>query len=873
MTAEREAPSAPTARVAESEEHVTSPLGERAGGQPPELGAHERGDMDDLTRDGGATAHADIERRPDVAELKAAVLAKLTYSVGKIPDVASPRDWFLAVAFATRDLIVDRWLRSTAEAYADGRKRVYYLSLEFLIGRLLFDAMTNLGVAEPMAEALHELGVNLSELRKVEPDAALGNGGLGRLAACFMDSMATLRIAAHGYGIRYDNGLFRQIIRNGWQQETPEDWLANGNPWEFERLEYNYAIGFGGWVEMIHGDDERTRHIWHPAETIEAVGYDTPIVGWRGKHVNTLRLWSARAPDPFKLDAFNAGDFVGALSDSMRAQAISKVLYPSDATPAGQELRLRQEYFFASASLLDLIRRHVKQHGDVRTLGDSAAIQLNDTHPAIAVAELMRILVDLNGLEWDEAWKVTQATFSYTNHTLLPEALESWPVPLMERLLPRHMQIIYLINAAHLDSARRRGFMDPSLLATISLIDEHAGRRVRMGNLAYVGSHKINGVSALHTDLMGKTVFHSLNTVYPGRIVNKTNGITFRRWLIECNPGLADIIRSTVGERALEEAQALKGFAAFADDKGVQEAVAAARRAAKVALSRHIAVQLGQRINPDSMFDVQIKRIHEYKRQLLNILETVARYNAIRANPTLDFAPRVKIFAGKAAASYTQAKLIIKLAIDVARVVNADPTLRGLLKVVFLPNYNVSLAETIIPAVDLSEQISTAGMEASGTGNMKMALNGALTIGTLDGANVELRDLVGPDNIFIFGLTASEIEAARRQGIDATARIAASPALREALDEIASGVFSVDDAARYRGLVDTLTHYDYFMLCADFNSYWEAQRRVDETWRDRARWMRSSIINTANVGWFSSDRTISEYAKEIWNAPFTPLGA
>ena len=483
-------------------------LGERAGGRPSELGAHERGDMDDLTRDGGATAHADIERRPDVAELKAAVLAKLTYSVGKIPEVASPRDWFLAVAFATRDLIVDRWLRSTAEAYADGRKRVYYLSLEFLIGRLLFDAMTNLGVAEPMAEALHELGVNLSELRKVEPDAALGNGGLGRLAACFMDSMATLRIAAHGYGIRYDNGLFRQIIRNGWQQETPEDWLANGNPWEFERLEYNYAIGFGGWVEMIHGDDERTRHIWHPAETIEAVGYDTPIVGWRGKHVNTLRLWSARAPDPFKLDAFNAGDFVGALSDSMRAEAISKVLYPSDATPAGQELRLRQEYFFASASLLDLIRRHVKQHGDVRTLGDYAAIQLNDTHPAIAVAELMRILVDLNGLEWDEAWKVTQATFSYTNHTLLPEALESWPVPLMERLLPRHMQIIYLINAAHLDGARRRGFMDPSLLATISLIDEHAGRRVRMGNLAFVGSHKINGVSALHTDLMGKTVFH-----------------------------------------------------------------------------------------------------------------------------------------------------------------------------------------------------------------------------------------------------------------------------------------------------------------------------------------------------------------------------
>ena len=828
--------------------------------------------MDDISAAVGKQAQPVSEKVPTSAELKAAVLAKLTYAVGKVPEVASPRDWFLAVAFATRDIIVDRWLESTAQAYADGRKRVYYLSLEFLIGRLLFDAMTNLGVVEPMAAALQELGVNLTDLRRVEPDAALGNGGLGRLAACFMDSMATLRIAAHGYGIRYDNGLFRQIIRGGWQQEAPEDWLANGNPWEFERPEYNYAIGFGGWVEMVQGEDERTRHIWHPAETVEAVGYDTPIVGWRGRHVNTLRLWSARAPDPFKLEAFNAGDFVGALSDAVRAEAISKVLYPSDATPAGQELRLRQEYFFASASLLDLIRRHIKQHQDVRTIGEHAAIQLNDTHPAIAVAELMRILIDLNGLEWDEAWQITQATFSYTNHTLLPEALESWPVPLMERMLPRHMQIIYLLNAAHLDSARRRGFIDTGLLASISLIDEQAGRRVRMGNIAFIGSHKINGVSALHTELMCKTVFHSLNTVYPGRIVNKTNGITFRRWLIECNPGLAGIIRSTLGERALEDAETLKGLAAFADDAAMQERVAAARRSAKITLARHVAVQLGQRIDPDSMFDVQIKRIHEYKRQLLNILETVARYNAIRANPTIDFAPRVKIFAGKAAASYTQAKLIIKLAIDVARVVNSDPTLRGLLKVVFLPNYNVSLAETIIPAVDLSEQISTAGMEASGTGNMKMALNGALTIGTLDGANVELRDLVGDDNIFIFGLTASEVDTARAHGIDATARIAALPALREALDEIASGVFSNDDAGRYRGLVDTLTHHDYFMLCADFDAYWETQNRIDQAWRDRKSWMRSSIINTANVGWFSSDRTIAEYAQDIWNAPFTPLG-
>jgi glycogen phosphorylase len=826
--------------------------------------------MDELvTREKQAPQAAEL-RPYSAAELKAAVLAKLSHDVGKTPDHATPRDWFLAVAFATRDITVGRWLESLNAVYVDGRKRVYYLSLEFLIGRLLFDALTNLGVAQPMAEALDELGVSLTDLRKIEPDAALGNGGLGRLAACFMDSMATLSIAAHGYGIRYDNGLFRQIIRDGWQQETPEDWLVNGNPWEFVRPEYNYAIGFGGWVESIE-ENERTRHVWHPAETVEAVAYDTPIVGWRGRHVNTLRLWSARATDPLKLEAFNAGDYVGAFSERVRAEAISKVLYPSDATPAGQELRLRQEYFFASASLLDLIRRHIKQWGDVRTLGEHAAVQLNDTHPAIGIAELMRILVDLNKVDWDEAWAITQAVFSYTNHTLLPEALETWAVPLMERVLPRHMQIIYLINAAHLDSARRRGFVDTNMLASISLIDEHAGRRVRMGNLAYIGSHKINGVSALHTDLMQKTVFHSLDSVYPGRILNKTNGITFRRWLIECNPDLAEIIRSTVGDRALDDYRALKGFAAFADDSSLRERVAQARRKRKIALARVIADQLNQRVDPDAMFDVQVKRIHEYKRQLLNLLETVARYNAIRANPTAEFAPRVKIFSGKAAASYAQAKLIIKLAIDIAKVVNSDPTVRGLLKVVFLPNYNVSLAEIIMPAADLSEQISTAGMEASGTGNMKMALNGALTVGTLDGANVEMRDLVGDDNIFIFGMTAAEVETVRAKGIDSTAHIAASPILHEALDEIASGVFSTDDSGRYRGLVDTLTHHDYFMICADFDAYWRTQVKIDEAWRDRNRWLRSSVLNTANVGWFSSDRTISEYAKEIWSAPFVPI--
>jgi glycogen phosphorylase len=803
--------------------------------------------------------------------LREAILAKLTYSVGKDPVAASQRDWFLAVAFATRDIIVDRWMRSTRETYQDDRKRVYYLSLEFLIGRMLFDSMTNLGVVEPMRAALSQLGVDLGVLRRIEPDAALGNGGLGRLAACFMDSMATLSIAAHGYGIRYDNGLFRQVIRDGWQQEVPEDWLAFGNPWEFARPESNYAIGFGGHVEAVPSAGDKVRHEWRPAETVQAVGYDTPIVGWRGRHVNTLRLWTARAPDPLNLDIFNTGDYIGALADRVRAEAISKVLYPSDATPAGQELRLRQEYFFAAASLLDLTRRHLKQHRDIRSFADHVAVQLNDTHPTIAIAELMRILVDLNGVDWDEAWSITKAVFSYTNHTLLPEALESWPVPLMERLLPRHMQIIYLINAAHLDAARKAGHDDPGLLSSVSLIDEHAGRRVLMGNLAFVASHMINGVSALHTDLMRKTVFRDLNTLYPGRIVNKTNGITFRRWLMETNPRLTALLVSTLGEKVLDDTDVLAGLADHADDPGLHEQLALARRANKIALGRYAAERLNARLDPDALYDVQIKRIHEYKRQLLNLLETIARYNSIRSNPMRDFAPRVKIFAGKAAASYTQAKLIIKLAIDIARVVNSDPTVRGLLKVVFLPNYNVSLAETIIPAADLSEQISTAGMEASGTGNMKMALNGALTIGTLDGANVEIMEHVGEDNIVIFGLTAEEVEARRARGVDSSATIAASPLLREALDEIGSGVFSPDDPGRYRGLVDILTHHDYFMVCADFDAYWAAQMKIDELWRNKSAWWRASALNTARMGWFSSDRTIREYASEIWKAPYKDI--
>ena len=545
------------------------------------------------------------------------------------------------------------------------------------------------------------------------------------------------------------------------------------------------------------------------------------------------------------------------------------MLYPSDATPAGQELRLRQEYFFASASLLDLVRRHVKQHREIRTLGDHVAVQLNDTHPAIGVAELMRILVDMNRLEWEEAWKITQSVFSYTNHTLLPEALESWPVALMERLLPRHMQIIYLINAAHLDAARKKGLTDSSLMASLSVIDEHAGRRVRMGSLAFIGSHKINGVSGLHTNLMKETVFRDLDSLYPGRIVNKTNGITFRRWLIECNPRLTGIIKAAVGEDALHDAAQLKGLEKFADDSSMQEQIALARRANKVTLAQLIAENLNQRVDPDALFDVQIKRIHEYKRQLLNILETIARYNEIRANPTLDFAPRVKIFAGKAAASYTQAKLIIKLINDVAHVVNNDASLRGALKIVFLPNFNVSVAEVVVPAADLSEQISTAGMEASGTGNMQVALNGALTIGTLDGANVEIRERVGEDNIVIFGMTADEVARAWADRRSPGEFIDAAPGLREVFAQIRAGAFSPDDPGRYVGMVDGLRANDHFMVCRDFASYAKAQRRVDSIWADREEWRRMTLLNTARTGWFSSDRTIREYAEEIWNVPHT----
>lgn len=794
------------------------------------------------------------------------IIERLTYRIGKDVQVAKPHDWLTASILVVRDRIIDRWMESTRRVYRSGDKRVYYLSLEFLIGRLLRDAVSNLGVMTELRDALASLGVDINVIAGLEPDAALGNGGLGRLAACFMESMATVDIPAYGYGIRYVHGLFRQQMAEGWQVELPETWLAHGNPWEFERRESSYEIGFGGSVETVGGYDEPPRYVWKPAERVIATAYDTPVVGWRAQRVNTLRLWSAQPIDPILLDAFNAGDHIGALRESNKAEALTRVLYPADATAAGQELRLRQEYFFSSASLQDILRRHLQQYPDFSNLADKVAIQLNDTHPAVSIGEMMRLLIDVHGLDFETAWETTRNTFSYTNHTLLPEALESWPVPLFERLLPRHMQLVYAINTKILLEARKdKGFTDAQI-RSISLIDENGDRRVRMGNLAFVGSHSTNGVSALHTDLMKVTVFSDLHRLYPDRINNKTNGITPRRWLMQCNPGLTSLIQEAIGDKFLDETDALRELDSFADDAAFQEKFAAIKRANKEQLANLVGSRMGVRLDPSAMFDIQIKRIHEYKRQLLNIIEAVALYDQIRSRPELDWVPRVKLFAGKAAPSYHNAKLIIKLANDVARVINNDPSVRGLLKIVFIPNYNVSLAEVMVPAADLSEQISTAGMEASGTGNMKFALNGALTIGTLDGANVEMRDHVGEDNIVIFGMTAEEVANVRAAGHEPRAIIEQSRELAQALDAIATGVFSPDDRSRFTSLMDGIYNHDWFMVAADFDAYAAAQRTVDQIWTDPKSWYSKTIRNTARMGWFSSDRTIRQYASEIWRA-------
>lgn len=804
----------------------------------------------------------------DVDALKRSFLEWLVYSVGKDAKTATRRDWFATGALSVRDRVVDRWMDTTRGVYAADAKRIYYFSMEFLVGRLLSNNLANLGLTEACREAVDRLGLRLEEVLEAEPDPALGNGGLGRLAACFLDSMATKNLPAYGYGIRYEYGLFEQRFDKGWQVEYPDNWLRFGNPWEFARPEVLYPIHFYGRVERHVDATGRERQRWVDTETVQAMAFDTPVVGYGGETINTLRLWSARATSDFDFHRFNDGDYMKAVESKVLSENLSRVLYPNDATEMGRELRFKQEYFFTSASIQDILRRYMQHHRDFDALPEKAAIQLNDTHPAIGIAELMRILIDIHGLDWEKAWELTRRTFSYTNHTLLPEALEAWPVRMVERMLPRHMQIIYEINAQFLEGARHS--CDTDTIRRLSLIDENGDRRVRMGGLAFLGSHKVNGVSALHTDLMKKTVFADYHRQFPDRITNKTNGITPRRWLHQANPALSRLITSRIGEGWITDLEQLAILRDRVDDEVFCEEFRRAKRQNKKRLAAHVASHLHIDIDVDSLFDVQVKRIHEYKRQLLNLLQTVALYNEIRENPGHDFMPVTKIIAGKAAPAYHQAKLIIKLANDIAAVVNNDPLVRGRLKLVMLPNYNVSQAEIIMPAADLSEQISTAGMEASGTGNMKLALNGALTIGTLDGANIEIRDHVGADNIFIFGLTAAEVHDLRERGaFDPRQVVGANPHLKLALDQIGSGFFSPDDSGRFRPIVDSLLNGDHFLVTADFEDYRNTHAAARALYRNREEWTTKAILNMAGMGWFSSDRTILDYAAEIWGV--TPV--
>lgn len=796
-------------------------------------------------------------------DFKRTILKRLIYGVGKDTDFAVTHDWYMALTFAVRQHVLDRWMETTKRIYQEDSKRVYYLSMEFLIGRLLEDTIENLGMTELVKAALEDLHVDYHEILAEEPDAALGNGGLGRLAACFLDSMSTVGIPAFGYGIRYDHGLFRQHIQEGWQIEEAEEWLTQGtNPWELSRLEKRYEVAFGGEVDDLDNGQRR----WNGHERILAIGNDMSIPGWQTRHVNTLRLWSAKPAQTFDLSQFNEGNYLAAAQHEVLAETLSRVLYPDDSTPQGRELRLKQEYFFTAASLKDIMRRFTSRHTDLRDLPGKAAIQLNDTHPAIAVPELMRLLTDHHGMDMREAFNITRQTISYTNHTLLPEALERWPLDMFRHVLPRHLQIIDQVDKYFIEELGELNLdIKPESVCALDYHDGNGGS-VRMGNLAFIGSHRVNGVSELHTELMAQTIFRDLHKVYPNRIVNMTNGVTPRRWLHKCNPELSGLITEAIGDGWVGNLDQLAELRDFVDDTPFLDEFAAAKRRNKENLARIIKESHGITVNPDAMFDIQIKRIHEYKRQLLNALQIVARYQAILANPDADWLPLVKVFSGKAAPSYTTAKLIIKLINDIADTVNNDPVVGDRLKVVYVPNYNVTRAEEIIPGADLSEQISTAGMEASGTGNMKLALNGALTIGTLDGANIEIMQQVGEENIFIFGLTAEQVAARRAEGYQPMHIIEESPRLEAALLDIANGVFSGGDKDRFKPLLDDLYHSDFFMLAADFGDYLRAQRDVGAAYRDKQRWFRSALLNTAGMGFFSSDRTISSYDREIWKS-------
>ena len=806
-----------------------------------------------------------------VETLRRAIQENLFYRCGNVPALATRSDYYLAVAYTVRDRLMQRWLSTARSLLAQPTRVVCYLSAEYLLGPSLGNALLNLGIRDQVAEAVAALGQDLDELIDEEREPGLGNGGLGRLAACFMDSLSTLQIPAVGYGLRYEFGIFEQRIHDGWQIERTDKWLRQGNPWEIVRPEYNYPVGFGGHTESYQDENGRYRVRWRPDTVVKGVAYATPVPGYKVNNMNMLRLWAAEAAETFDFESFNVGDYYGAVERKVASETLTKVLYPNDEPAQGKELRLQQQYFLVSCSLQDLLRLHQLRGGRPDNLHEWFAIQLNDTHPALAIPELMRLLLDEHGMSWEDAWRITSETCAYTNHTLLPEALETWPLSMFGRLLPRHLEIIYEINARFMGDVRKRFPDDYARQQRMSLIDDHGGGSVRMANLATVGSFSVNGVSALHTELLKTRIMPDFDEFYPGKFNNKTNGVTPRRFVALANPELAELITAHIGDAWITDLDQLRRLEGFADDGLFQtqwRAVKAARKRAAVEEARKL---MNVEANLDSMFDVQVKRIHEYKRQHLAALHIVDLYRQLKENPGLVTAPRTFIFGGKAAPGYTMAKLIIKLINSVGDVVNSDPDISDKLKVVFIPNYNVKTAQLVYPCADLSEQISTAGKEASGTGNMKFSMNGALTIGTLDGANVEIRDAVGAENFFLFGLTTDEIDALRQTGYRPYEHYEQNPSLKAALDLIASGHFSQGDAALFRPLIDSLLHYDDYFVLADFQSYIDCQKEVSRAWADPHHWTKMSILNTARMGYFSSDRTIRDYSRDIWRAEPNPV--
>lgn len=796
-----------------------------------------------------------------VDALKHSIAYKLMFTIGKDPSIANKHEWLNAALLAVRDRMVERWLRSSRAQLSQDVRQVYYLSMEFLMGRTLGNALLAMGIYEDLNQALEEMGLDLSELMEEENDPGLGNGGLGRLAACFLDSLATLGLPGRGYGIRYDYGMFKQNIVDGQQRESPDYWLEYGNPWEFQRFNTRYKVRFGGRLQH-----EGARVRWVETEEIVAMAYDQIIPGFDTDATNTLRLWGAQASNEINLGKFNQGDYFAAVEDKNHSENVSRVLYPDDSTYSGRELRLRQEYFLVSSTVQDILNRHWQMHETWDNLPDKIAIHLNDTHPVLAIPELMRILIDEQKFSWDDAFEVTCQVFSYTNHTLMTEALETWPVDMIGKILPRHLSIIFEINDYFLKTIQEYYPADWELLARISIIDENDGRRIRMAWLAVVVSHKVNGVSELHSNLMVQSLFADFARLFPGRFCNKTNGVTPRRWLALANPALSEVLDEAIGRNWRTDLGQLNELTTQIDYPAFIQQIADAKFANKKRLADWVAKNMDIVLDPHALFDVQIKRIHEYKRQLLNVLHVITRYNRIKADPSAEWVPRVNLFAGKAASAYYVAKHIIHLINDVANVINNDPQVKNKLKVVFIPNYGVSLAQIIIPAADLSEQISTAGTEASGTSNMKFALNGALTIGTLDGANVEMLEHVGKENIFIFGNTTPQVEKLRTDGYNPRKYYEDDPELHQALTQIASGVFSPQEPGRYRNLFDALVNFgDHYQLLADYRSYVDTQDKVDKLYRQPDKWQRSAALNIANMGYFSSDRTIQEYADEIWH--------